>query len=411
MAMGVTDTIMVGQIAPQALPALALGNSVTAVFLVSAFGLLTGVQVWAARVMGEGRPGAAGGVWRRGVALALIAGSVAIPTLWLGGAWLLQRLGVGAELVAPGSAVMTVLALSLPLHLVYVATALFLEAIRRPTAALVVMWVAILLNIGLNALLVPSFGAVGSAWATLGARGFLAVALVAWLLTRADAERLGLRGSIVEDPVTTAALLRVGGAAAVSQGVEAGAFSAMTVIAARISAETVAAYAILLNLLSLAFMVAMGLATATAVTVSEAIGRKSRAEAAGAAWTGLALCTVAMAAVALVFLVGAHPIAHGFTSDAALAGLVVANIGWAAIALIPDGGQYVVASALRARGDNWAPTASHIFAYVGVMPGLGLVLADHMAMGVGGLLAAIFWASVLSVGVLACRQAILIRRG
>ena len=32
----------------------------------------------------------------------------------------------------------------------------------------------------------------------------------------------------------------------------------------------------------------------------------------------------------------------------------------AALVLVPDGGQVVVAAALRARGDNWLPTASHV---------------------------------------------------
>jgi multidrug resistance protein, MATE family len=414
MAMGVTDTIMVGQLAPHALPALALGNAMTAVFLVASFGLLTGVQVWTARVMGEGRPAAAGGVWRRGVALALISGSLAIPMLWFGGAPLLRFFGVEGDLVAPASAVMGVLGLSLPLHLTYVASALFLEALRRPFAALVVMWGANLLNIALNITLIPELGAVGSAWATVGSRAFLAGALVAWLLCLRDGRALGLRGgssSSAGPPVGTATLLRVGAAAAVSQGVEAGAFSAMTVIAGRISAEVVAAYAILLNLLSLAFMVAMGLATATAVTVSEAIGRGDRRAAAQAAWTGLWLSSAAMAGIGLIFLAGAEPIAQGFTSDFALSGLVMANMAWAAAVLIPDGGQYVAASSLRARGDNWAPTASHILAYAVVMPGIAYVLAERMGQGVAGLLAAIFWSSVLSVGILAARQAILIRRG
>ncbi len=412
MAMSVTDTIMVGQLAPQSLPALALGNALVAVFLVAAFGLLTGVQVWTARLMGEGRLDAAGGVWRRGVALALLAGGGAIPILWLGGEALLVVFGVGPTLAAPAGAVMAVLAISLPLHLVYVATSLFLEAIRRPTAALVVMWGANLLNLGLNAALIPELGAVGSAWATVASRAFLAAVLVVYLLSLRDAKALGLRGvGQACAPVKTGALLSVGVAAAISQAAEAGAFSAMTVIAGRLSAEAVAAYAILLNLLALAFMVAMGMATATAVTVSEAIGRQDRRAAAAAAWTGLALNGVAMAVIFGIFLLAAGPIARAFTSDVALGALVVANMAWAAAILIPDGGQFVVGSALRARGDNWASTASHIFAYVFVMPPLAYVLAERMGQGVAGLLAAIFWASIVSVAVLGVRQSILIRRG
>jgi len=65
---------------------------------------------------------------------------------------------------------------------------------------------------------------------------------------------------------------------------------------------------------------------------------------------------------------------------------------------------------LRARGDNWFPTFSHIAAYAVVMPVLGFWLAEHQGMGVAGLLFAIFWASVLSAAVLLLRWWALARK-
>ena len=109
------------------------------------------------------------------------------------------------------------------------------------------------------------------------------------------------------------------------------------------------------------------------------------------------------------FLLFGGAIAQAFTSDAALAGLVAANMTLAALILAPDGGQVVAAAALRARGDNWVPTASHVFAYAIVMPPLALVLAEGLGRGVAGLLEAILIASVISVGVLMARLAMLTR--
>jgi multidrug resistance protein, MATE family len=70
----------------------------------------------------------------------------------------------------------------------------------------------------------------------------------------------------------------------------------------------------------------------------------------------------------------------------------------------------VAASGLRARGDNWFPTFSHIFAYALVMPVLGFWFAEHEGMGAAGLVLAIFWASVASGGVLVARWAILAQK-
>jgi MATE family multidrug resistance protein len=209
--------------------------------------------------------------------------------------------------------------------------------------------------------------------------------------------------------VSFRALLGVGVAAAVSQAVEAGAFSAMTVIAGRIGEQAVASYAVLLNILSLVFMVAMGLATATAVQVSEAVGAKNRVEAARAAWIGLGLNTAAMLAAAAALLTAPELIARAFSADPVIAAMVAAQMLWAALILPPDGGQVVAASALRARGDNWAPTANHVLAYAIVMPPLGFYLAEVQKMGVSGLMAAIFVASMVSVLVLIARQYMLHR--
>jgi MATE family multidrug resistance protein len=78
-------------------------------------------------------------------------------------------------------------------------------------------------------------------------------------------------------------------------------------------------------------------------------------------------------------------------------------MGLVALILAPDGGQVVAASTLRALGDNWFPTASHLFAYVVVMPPLAYWLAEVQGRHVTGLLEAIFWASVLSAVILIAR--------
>ncbi|MFZ4603891.1 MAG: MATE family efflux transporter [Caulobacterales bacterium] len=407
MGMGVADTIMVGQFAPDELAHQALGWAPNGVFLVTGIGLLIGVQVLAARAIGAGDPAASGAVWRKGLLLALAAGGVAIALVWSAGAHLLTAFGVSAELAEPAMHVGRILVLSIPLHLVYVACAFYLEALQRPVAGAAFMWAANIINIGLNWALVPSFGAEGSAWATFAARAFLAFGMIAWILSLRDARALGVYGG-TRGPATSE-ILGIGAAAAVSQAVEAGAFSGMTIIAGRGGADDVAAYQILLNTLATVFMVALGISAATAVIVSEAIGARRGAVAAAAAWLGLALNTGAMLLAGAAFLLFGGAIAQAFTSDAALAGLVAANMTLAALILAPDGGQVVAAAALRARGDNWVPTASHVFAYAIVMPPLALVLAEGLGRGVAGLLEAILIASVISVGVLMARLALLTR--
>jgi len=402
IGMAIVDVIVVGQLAPEELPHQALGWAPTAVFLVAAIGLLQGVQIWAARSIGEKNPEGAGVALRRGLVLALLAGLLSAALMWLGGERLFTVFGIARELAAPSTPVMTILALSIPLHLLYVAGTFFLEAIKKPGIGTAVMWSANLVNLALNLWWVPDHGAIGSAWATVGARVFLAGALLLWIFLLRDGAHYGVRKLGAPGP-SYRALLAVGVAAAVSQAVEAGAFSAMTVIAGRIGADVVAAYQIMLNLMAFVFMVALGLAAATAVLVSEAIGRKALHDAARAGWTGIGLNAIAMIVAAAAIVLFAEPIGRAYTADLSLAALIASLMWVAALVLHPDGAQVVAGSALRARGDNWFPTFSHILAYAVVMPVLGYWLAEVEGQGVAGLLLAIFWSSMLSATVLIAR--------
>lgn len=402
MGMGLVDVMVVGQLAPEELPHQALGWAPTSVLLVTGIGLLTGVQVLAARALGEGEPAHAGGALRRGLVVSAVAGALAVLCMWGLGPGLFTAFGIASELAEPSAAVMRVLALSIPLHLVYITAAFFLEAIQQPLASTTVMWGANAVNLLLNLWWVPTHGAIGSAYATLGARLFLAVVLLGWVFGMKESRRYGTR--VASTGPSYSALLKVGAAAALSQAAEASAFSGMTVLAGRIGESAVSAYQIVLNVLAVVFMVALGLSTATSVLVSEATGRGAAREAMRASTAGLSLNTLAMLLACGAVTLFAQPIAFAYTQETSLVVLITALLPITALVMIPDGGQVVAAAALRARGDNWFPTASHIVAYALAMPGLAFWLAEVRGGGVSGLLWAMFCASVLSAGVLIARS-------
>ena len=56
-----------------------------------------------------------------------------------------------------------------------------------------------------------------------------------------------------------------------------------------------------------------------------------------------------------------------FANDPAVYNLAATMIAWVAMALVFDTGQSLMAMALRARGDTWAPTFIHFIAYGVVM--------------------------------------------
>ena len=374
MGMGIADTVVVGQLAPDDLPALALGWAPTGVLLVTGIGLLTGVQVLTAQVLGEGKPEHAGAVWRKGLVLSFTAGLTSLAFLVTLVEPALVLFGIEPALASSSAEVSKILGISMVLHFAYVCCAFFVEAIQRPIPGTVVIWAANVVNLVLNLVFVPELGARGSAWATVGGRVFMFAALAGWIVLSKAGKHYSVTGHVDGAPGYRA-LLGVGGAAAVSQLAEAGAFSSLTVIAGRIGASSVAAYQLLLNTLAVVFMISLGVAAATAVLAAEAWGRRDAHEAGRAGWVGLGVNSAAMVVCAGGLLLLARPIAGSLTSDAALAAVVVGLMPIAALVLVPDGGQTVVASALRGRGDNWLPTWSHILSYVVVMTPLAWWLA------------------------------------
>src|SRR5262249_49406867 len=156
------------------------------------------------------KPEHAGAVLRRGLMLALIAGGVSTAAVWYGGESIYTTFGIAPELAVPATRVMRVLIFSVPLHLAYIAATYFVEAIKRPVASTVVMWLANAVNLGLNLLWVPTHGAVGSAWATVGARVFLSGALLLWIWLLPEAKTHGVRSLGAQGAPGYRALLSVG---------------------------------------------------------------------------------------------------------------------------------------------------------------------------------------------------------
>jgi MATE family multidrug resistance protein len=410
MLMGLVDTIVVGRHSSSELAELALAWSLNGTALVATIGLLVGVQVLAARRMGEGRPEAVGAIWRRGLVIALVAGGVLGVALHFGALWALAHLGQSPELAAGAAECAAILGFSLAPNAIYMACAKTLEGINRPRAALVLMALANVLNLGLNLWLVPEMGAEGAAWATLGARLFLVAGAVGWMGIMPGAAafrffRLGgpkIAGEAREQ-------LSIGLSAMGSRVLEAGAFNALTIMAGVAGSAAIAGFTIAINVVSIGFMPALGIASATAVIASNARGAGDPDTALKVARIGLIAGASYGALFAALVLIANGPIAAAFTTDPALLGqgaLLIAMLAWV---VIPDFTQVTAAEALRALGRPWFPTFSHLGSYVFIMAPLGWLLCVTAERGARGLVEAVAVASLVSVTALLWRLALLRR--
>lgn len=403
VGMGVVDAVVVGQVAPGELAHQALGWTINGPALLGGIGLLFGVQVLTARLVGAGDAAETGAVWRRGLAIAAATGLVVCAVAWGLGPLPLITFGVAPQLARSGAAVAVVLALSIPFHLAFMASTNFLEALQRPTPGAITMWAANGVNLAFNLAFVPHWGALGSAWATVLSRVFLAAAIIVFIL-RAPSLRplLGTSAGTKEDGYLV--LLTIGTAAALSAMVEAGAFAAMGVIAGRIDATSVATFSIATGgLVTLVYLLAQGLSTAGAVLASEAIGAGAWEDARRVGWRALGLTLAAMAACGTGCVFFADTVARAFSSDSAIVAAFGANMSLVALLMIADGGQGITDALLRVRGENWLPTLARLVPFVFIAPPLALYFSEHRGYGVSGVFAALLLASWLAFAVLFAR--------
>jgi len=317
--------------------------------------------------------------------------------------------------VADGaSAALIVFSLSMPFYLLSAAGQFFIEALGRPKLSMAAIWVANGVNLALNLVLVPDVfgiglnGAFASAWATFGARAALAIFLLVYIMRLPEARSLGLFDKPQRDPAASREQMKVGVGAGASYFIEVGAFAAMTFIAGQLGTLETAAWAVVLNVSAIVFMIPMGLSSATAVLVGKSYGAGDSRGVLRAGLVGLGVVSGLTFVVALVVWPGAHIIVGAYNRDPALLLIAAPALALATLFFVADGIQVVAAQANRAAGDVWWPTIMHFTAYGAIMMPLGWWLAHEI--GVDGLVWAVIIASLVSASLLTGRFVRVARR-
>jgi MATE family multidrug resistance protein len=180
-------------------------------------------------------------------------------------------------------------------------------------------------------------------------------------------------------------LLRLGLPAAAQLGLEIGVFAIVTMLAGRLSAIALASNQIALLTVSTTYMVPLGISSAAAVRVGNALGRRDPHAAARSGWMALGLGAAVMSAGAVLLVTAPHFIARLFTPETEVIAAAAALLRIAAFFQLFDGLQVVATGALRGAGNTRTPMLCHFGGYWLVGLPLGALLCFHWGMGAGGL--------------------------
>jgi MATE family multidrug resistance protein len=384
-------TVMAGRAGGSELAFFAIGLAPQTTMLVVGYGLLIGVAVLTAQADGAGRPRQCGRIWQQGL---VVGGGLGLlyALLLQAGEPILLATGQTATLAVGGGAVLRQFALGMPAILLFATCSCFLEGIGRPQPGMVVSLAANLVNAGLCWLLIfghaglPAMGAAGAALAATITRWLMVLAIVGYILTMRDGDRFGVRQGAAELAGGVLKLLRLGLPLAIAAAVENSAFTAATFFAGWLGEPALAAFQIALNVLTLAFMLSIGVSTASGLRVAHAVGREDRVGVARAGWSGAAVIAAMMAIVGSAIWLGRDVIAALYSDDPLIVALAIPALGVVAAAVLFDGLQAVLMGNTRGTADVLVPLLLHACSFLIVAVPTAYYVVSATSAGVTGLL-------------------------
>jgi MATE family multidrug resistance protein len=412
MLMGFVDALMAGRLGAAAIGAGSLGNMLFYPIVICGTGMLLGMDTLVAQAFGATDDAACRRTLVQGLWIAVALAPVVVVLLALT-IPLVRALGTNPRVVELLGPYLHALLWGVPPLLCFAAFRRYLQAMNivKPITFAVIS--ANLLNFAGNWLFMygnwgaPRLGLEGSGYSTSISRVYIALVLLVAVL-RHQRVQSEPRPSGSDRPIANAAqfsyrphfplirrLLALGFPSAMQIFVEGAVFGVVTVMAARFDEISLAAHSIAVNVISTTFMVPLGISSAAAVRVGQAVGRKSARDAAVSGWTALLLGAGFMGAAGLALAIVPRWIARLYTPEAAVIGASAALLRIAALFQIFDGLQVVATGALRGLGDTRTPALAHFTGYWLIGMPVAYFLCFPYGWGVTGI-----WAGLTSALIL-----------
>lgn len=389
--MGLVDTMMVGRVSAEAIGAVSIGSHVFFAVAMIGGGILLGLDTVASHAFGGRRIEEVGRSLLQGFTLAVFLAVILTVALHVV-ARSLPSFGIQPAVVALAVPFLEVVKFGVLPLLLFMALRRYLQAIGHVRPIVLTALSANLVNVAGNWIFIfghlgmPAMGAIGSAWATTIARVYMLCFLgtLAWLHARREHPEI-LRIRLRPDFELIRRIVHLGVPAASQVAAEVGVFTSATLLAGRLDAVSLAAHQIALSAASLSFMVPLGVSSAGAVRVGQAIGRGDPEGATRSGWTALFVGATFMSFSAMVFLLLPRLVLRVFTDEPAVIATGVSLLFVAAIFQLFDGLQVVATGILRGLGDTRTGMIAGIVGYWVIGLPVGALLCFRWGIGVVGL--------------------------
>lgn len=392
MAMGIVDTIMAGPLGPAAIGAGSLGSMMFYPIVICGTGMLLGMDTLVAQAFGAGNRADCRRTLLNGLWLAAAFTPPLVLVLW-SMVPLLGMAGTNPRVLALFAPFLKALLWGILPLLFYTALRRYLQALNMVKPIAFALISANLVNIAGDYALMyghwgfRAMGLAGSGYSTSIARAYMFAVLLAAVLKEEWGRRfrLPLAGTLLPDLPRLRRMIALGFPAAMQILAEGAVFGVVTVFAARLDAASLAAHGIAVTVVSTTYMVPLGISSAAAVRVGQAVGRKDPRGAAASGWSALAIGALFMAAAGVALWTVPRWIVGIITHDAAVLAAGAALLRIAAFFELFDGLQTVATGALRGLGDTRSPMLAHLAGYWAVGLPIAWLLCFHFRWGAPGI--------------------------
>lgn len=397
--MGVADTVMVGKIGH--IPLAAAGLSVSLFFLISIFGvgLIIATSALVSSLRAKGR--------ERDLPLflrdSILVGQITALLLFIIMAGIVQfipDMGQEPEVARQAQRFLFLLSLSIfPMYL-FMSGKNLCDGYYLTLSPMIITFAALLLNIFLNWLWIygnwgfEAMGLEGAGWATLVSRWAMAIAVIGYIV---KSKEISYTPKQIANPDFKinfiGTILKLGVPTGFQYFFEVAAFSGAAILAGIIGAVPQAAHQIAINIASLTFMFAVGIAVSGSMYVAENAARKDWVGARKYGISALWLVAGVELGFALLFILLHKVLPTYYNHEREVVFIASRLILIAAVFQIVDGIQAVSLGLLRGIHDTKMPSVLTFVAYWV----LGIPLSWYLGLKTGWGIYGIWWSLTLSL--------------
>ncbi|WP_129715617.1 MATE family efflux transporter [Pedobacter sp. SYP-B3415] len=387
------DSVIVGHFAGTVqLAAVSLVNSVFMLVLVFGLGISNGLTPLVARENGERNHEECGKLLSVSLMINIFTGILLYLFVHFGTLLIIDHLDQSPEVVAYAKPYLGLLGISIIPLLIFQTLKQFTEGLGFTKQAMMVSIWGNVINVILGVIFVKGMfgitpmGVTGVGWSTLIDRCLMAVVMFTYVMRSKHFKTYltGFKLGLIER-TRSLRIVKLGMPVALQYLFEISAFSGAAILAGTLGAVEQAAHQVAINLASITYMMASGIAAAATIKTGTNLGRQAFTDLRRSAIASYHVTLLFMTCTALIFMLANTLLPYAYTSDMSVITIASQLLILAGFFQLFDGTQVVGLGVLRGIGDVNIPTVITFLSYWVVGIPVGYLLGIYLDWGISGI--------------------------